>query len=333
VEDFDPFADTGSPDWLTQSTPVQSDAPASAPSAPSYSSGVDTEIMSPFDDGSAPSWLRQAKQSAPDNDGGDDFGRAVVSGAYGTLANLGGAAEYIVGEGGVSTAIKEFGRRKSDETIAGMSERGRRELGATFIRQEGKDNVFDADISSFRALALKAGSSLPSLVASVFPAGAATRLAQVVGATRTGAAAVGTGVGGVVGGAMTGGATYEDIQSDLRKVPDAKLQEQNDLYYYLRSNGLSEKDARKDLETFIIGAKPLVMAGITALTSRFGVEGLVAKGVAGTGAKGVLRNIGRGAVGLRIARHGGPRARIVGLPAVGRAARDRNDEEREQGYE
>lgn len=219
----------------------------------------------------------------------NDFGRAVASGAYGVAKDVGGAGEFIAGEGGASTRLKEFGQKGNEAWVGSMSERGQRDLRASVLPGVSDSTIWDEGATgAFRAIATKAGASLPSLVASVIPAGVAARLLG---------AGAGVVAGGVAGGAMSGGSTYEDIQSDLRKVGDIELQNQNDYYYALRSRGMSEADARKELETLVIGAKPLVIAGITALTSRFGVEGLVARGAAGEGVKGVVRGAGRGLVG------------------------------------
>jgi len=218
-----------------------------------------------------------------------DLGRATVAGAYGVASALGGAGEYLQGgaeEGSLSTQLREFGNEGAEAWSGSMSKRGQRELRAGVI--EG-DTIWDQGVSgAVRSLALKTGSSIPSLVASVLPGGL---VARALGAT------AGTVAGGSVAAGISGGGVFEEIQSGILKSPDAQLQSQSELYAELRARGMSENEAKRELVDFAAGSKPLIMAAITAGTSAFGLEGFVAGLTAGGGSRGIARSALRGATG------------------------------------
>jgi hypothetical protein len=218
-----------------------------------------------------------------------DLGRATVAGAYGVASALGGAGEYLQGgaeQGSLSTQLREFGNEGAEAWAGSMSKRGQRELRAGVI--EG-DTIWDQGVSgAVRSLALKTGSSIPSLVASVLPGGL---VARALGAT------AGTVAGGSVAAGISGGGVFGEIQSGILKSPDAQLQSQSELYAELRARGMSEDEAKRELVDFAAGSKPLIMAAITAGTSAFGLEGFVAGLMAGGGRKGIAASALRGATG------------------------------------
>lgn len=240
------------------------------------------------------SWLTpEGKKDEPGFAG--DFGRAVVSGGYGIASDFGGLGEYAAGEGGASTALKKFGEEGEKSWRGSMSERGQKELGATFIPMEGAPSIWDNDVSLFRSLALKAGASLPSLAATLVPAGVVGRIASVAG--KGVGAVAGSAAAGATAGAMNAGAVYNGIVEDMRKVSDEKLIADNPVYRAMRERGADEATARKELEKTYVGIKPLIMGAITMALSGVGVEGMVAARAAGAEARGVMAGIRRGAAG------------------------------------
>ena len=227
-----------------------------------------------------------------------DYGRAAASGAYGVAGAAGAAAQYVTGaeEGSLAARLRRFGETGAEEQISRMSPAARRAISAGVLPGEGED-IFDPNVSTRSAIGLKVTSSLPSLAASLLPGGLAARLALRAGAAAAGAGAVGTAAGGAAAGVLTGGDVFERIQSGVLSMSDEELREESPGYDGLRDMGFSEEEAKRRVVEKTAGFKPLYMAGLTALTSKYGVEGLLASRVAGAGTRGVLRGAGVGALG------------------------------------
>lgn len=167
------------------------------------------------------------------------------------------------------------------------SPRAQRVKQMSVLPKEGQESAIGS-WKNFKDFVLVNGvESVPSLVASAVPAMA---LGPVFGAT---AATVGA---GVLGGAMNAGDVYNEIVENLEKTPDAKLQWVSPEYRAYRMS-MDEPDARIMFRQTVAGYKPLIAAAITIATSKYGVEGLVARRSAGEAVPTRLVNAALGLAG------------------------------------
>ena len=215
-----------------------------------------------------------------------DYGRAITSGGAGVVSGLAGGAEYLTG-GALGGDTRRYFGEISDEQVKAMSPAGRRAIQAEFLPEQGGVSVFE-NLSS--SLGLKTVSALPSLVASIIPAGIAVKALQ--GAS-LGARALGAGVATRgTAGLMAGGDVAGQIYSEVEKLSDKDLQAKSELYAGYRSM-MPEADARRQFMQEVAGAAPAAAALISAAIG--GAEGQVAGRLAGKAATGVLRGVGQGA--------------------------------------
>src|SRR5215207_7240954 len=225
-----------------------------------------------------------------------DYARSVAAGTYGVGGALAGAVNYAT-----RGAIPEWGELREQMKVgaeaqtAQMSPRAQRALSAKVLSGDG-ETIWDPEVSTSGALGLRFAQAIPSLVASMVPGAIVARAALAAGAGATAAGTAGTIAGGVSGGAQTGGDVFNQIMDDLVKEPDERLQTTSDTYRGLRAMGMPELEAKDLLVRQSAGYKPLIMAGITALTSRYGVESMVAHRAAGQAGRGLARGAGLGLV-------------------------------------
>jgi len=204
----------------------------------------------------------------------------------GVISGLAGGAEYLTG-GALGGDTRRYFGEISDDQIKAMSPVGRRAIQAEFLPEQGGVSVLE-NLSS--SLGLKTVSALPSLVASIIPAGIAVKALQ--GAS-LGARALGAGVATRgTAGLMAGGDVAGQIYSEVEKLSDKDLQERSELYAGYRSM-MPEADARRQFMQEVAGAAPAAAALVSAAIG--GAEGQVAGRLAGKAATGVLRGIRSGA--------------------------------------
>ena len=215
-----------------------------------------------------------------------DYGRAITSGGAGVVSGLAGGAEYLTG-GALGGDTRRYFGEISDEQVKAMSPAGRRAIQSEFLPGAGETSVFDNFASS---LGLKTVAALPSMVASIIPAGIAVKALQ--GAS-LGARVLGAGVATRgTAGFMAGGDVAGQIYSEVEKLSDKDLQAKSELYAGYRSM-MPEADARRQFMQEVAGAAPAAAALISAAIG--GAEGQVAGRLAGKAATGVLRGIRSGA--------------------------------------
>lgn len=215
-----------------------------------------------------------------------DYYRGLASGGAGVISGLAGGAEYLTG-GALGGDTRRYFGEISDDQIKAMSPVGRRAIQAEFLPEQGGVSVLE-NLSS--SLGLKTVSALPSLVASIIPAGIAVKALQ--GAS-LGARALGAGVATRgTAGLMAGGDVAGQIYSEVEKLSDKDLQERSELYAGYRSM-MPEADARRQFMQEVAGAAPAAAALVSAAIG--GAEGQVAGRLAGKAATGVLRGIRSGA--------------------------------------
>jgi hypothetical protein len=228
-----------------------------------------------------------------------DYGRAVTSGGYGLGAGVSSAVQYATGaeEDSIAARMRRWFEEGADAETKKMSAAAQRAISASVLPGQGSD-IWDKDVAAGSAIGLKVASSLPSLAASLIPGGLAARLAVAGGASVAAAAGIGTAVGGAAAGVQTAGDVFEDIQRGILEMPDEELQKESPTYAGFRSMGFTEDEAKRRITEKAAGFKPVYMAALTALTSKYGVEGLVASRAAGrAGVAGLARRAGGAALG------------------------------------
>ena len=218
-----------------------------------------------------------------------DYVRKFAADAYAIPGQLAGAAEYAfrIPSGTDLESIRDWSEEGAQAQIRKMSPGAQRNLNATFLPGEGP-TIFDKDISTGHALGLRAVGVIPSVLASIIPG---ALVARVAGAT------AGTLAGTTVAAGQTAGDTYNAIVAGFRDMPDDQLRAESPAYQGFRNMGMSEREARERLVETVTSYKPALMGAITMVTSRYGVEGLVASRVAGETGRGLLRSTGRGLAG------------------------------------
>jgi hypothetical protein len=232
-----------------------------------------------------------------------DYARAVVSGGYGVIKDVAGAGQYVTGgdEQGIAAGARRWAEEGSQGQLEQSSPTAQRYLSAKWLPGGEGPTIWDKDVSIPHALGLQVASSFPSLAASLIPGGVVARVAKAAGAGVAAAGAYGAAAGGTAGGVLTGGDLFVDIQNDILKMPDEQLQKESDIYRGLRGMGMTEEDAKHQVVSSAAGLKPVYMAAITAFTSKYGVEGMLAKRVAEKGAatagQGVIKGVLHGAAG------------------------------------
>ena len=222
-----------------------------------------------------------------------DYGTALKSGAKGVQKSIAGAQQYVMEKVASSPEVMKDSIPEQERNLYGLeqkvisnefSEGARRIKSASLMPKEGQESAFN-NLGSW--IALNGVEALPSVVSSIIPA---ALLAPILGSA---AAAYGA---GAVGGIINGGDLYNDIVEAVESKDDAFLKQNAPAYAGYRTM-MDERDARAMLRSDMAGFKPVLAAAFTMLTSKYGVEGLLAKKSAGEAVGGRLKSAAVGGVG------------------------------------
>ena len=193
--------------------------------------------------------------------------------------------ESAIGEGIASGSqyLQDVVNGWGEDLEAGLSEPAKERLLAEFGSQQFWENPASS-------LLLKATRTTPSMAATI-------------GATLFAPGAVGAriAIAGVSGG-LSATQTINDMYGMTDKQSDEDLIKTSPIYKQFRKDGLSEKDARKELNSIMIGYKPFVLGAVGAATSLFGPEAQIAralgeKGLGKAFGGGIATRVGKGVVG------------------------------------
>lgn len=230
-----------------------------------------------------------------------DAGNSLAAGAAGFGASLAGAAEYVVGSGGVATRAREGLQDFAAERVQAMSPQMQRARsrewlpGGTNPDGSRTENVWE-DGGGWGALAAQALEALPSLFATVVPGGLLARGMSAAGAT---IAATRAGVGAVAGGvtgASLAGEVFNSVVDELQNRDDSARREVSPFYRDLREQGMGEGEALDRTIREAAGYKPLLAGALGAVAGHF-LEGRAIADVATGRAGGVVSSALRGARG------------------------------------
>lgn len=222
-----------------------------------------------------------------------DYGTALKSGAKGVQKSIAGAQQYVMEKVASSPEVMKDSIPEQERNLYGLeqkvignefSEGARRIKSASLMPKEGQESAFN-NLGSW--IALNGVEALPSVVSSIIPA---ALLAPILGSA---AAAYGA---GAVGGIINGGDLYNNIVEAVESKDDAFLKQNAPAYAGYRTM-MDERDARAMLRSDMAGFKPVLAAAFTMLTSKYGVEGLLAKKSAGEAVGGRLKSAAVGGVG------------------------------------
>lgn len=239
----------------------------------------------------APDWLKTFQQ----------LDRHGTGAFIESLANAGDyVQQFFTPEGETmdpnrtTQAVREWAKGFQQDAINNLSKRTSKLL---------QQDLHDTDWSDMLdALIIKSVDTAPGVVAGMMAGGGAGLGAQALGAgTR---AIAGASFAGAVGtGAAQGvGQVYQDIAEGINKASDAELKAASPSYADNRNSGMSEEAAKAQLVKDAGWMQPLLAGAVTGLTSKFGIEGLLAKKMAGElitegFIKGGLKGFMKGAVG------------------------------------
>lgn len=223
-------------------------------------------------------WIDNAEEKSPE---WGDYGKSVAAGVSDVQGMYRAAGRYLAEKAGDKDSERYYraGEKLSDmdseDAVAGMSEAGRKRIGATITSEDFWKHPLSAT-------ALKATRQTPSMAAAMIPA----VLLPGIGGATAGAA--------LMGGAMTSAQTLGDIYKLVDDAPEGTLQT---IPYYaaLRSMGMSEEDARRDYGEMIRGNKPLIAFALGAVTNAFGPAAGAARALKGGAA--AVSGAGRGVMG------------------------------------
>src|SRR6478736_122521 len=213
-----------------------------------------------------------------------DFGSALAVGATGLAKGAAALGDTVVGNEN-TRKNRDYWNMEGEAALSTFSDEGRKRFSSSFIPGDDDESFWDAP---FTSAALKLTAATPSLIASALPGGLVGR---ALGAT------AGMLAGGGAGALINAGDVTDNIYASVERMSDAELREQSEMYDAYRSGGMDEKDARRAFTRDIVGYKPLVAAAITALTSKYGVEGLVARMSGGEAGKGFIKGAATGFLG------------------------------------
>lgn len=206
-----------------------------------------------------------------------DYLNALKVGTAGVQAGVAGARQYI-GEKLSRTpetmkeGPNELERRAyklQQEIYADDYSPGAKRIKAqSLLPKEGQESAW-GNLRQF--IALNGVESAPSIMASVIPAALVAPVAGV---------AAGTYAAGVAGGLMNAGDLFNDISGSIEKKSDEELRADVPAYAAYR-NMMDEKSARAALRSDMVGFKPVISAAFTILTTKYGLENVLARRGAG----------------------------------------------------
>ena len=203
-----------------------------------------------------------------------DYPKAGVAAVGSGLKGVGHVVQEVAGRGPVSEWLQETGKGIKERAEGMQSEQFK------FAQEEG---VFGA----------KPGAAIAGLVSGSVPALLATAGATAAAVTVGAPAAVAAGVGGGVAALLGTGSVFDNLDESFKKMSPAELAEISPAFKRNIEGGMNEKEARDKFLTENASWYPYGAGLVSILTSRFGVEPMVAKILTG---KLVAQGITRGAV-------------------------------------
>jgi hypothetical protein len=233
---------------------------------------------------------RRRESTDEDQVSWSDWGKAVGAGAVGVAGSLAGAAEYVT-QGEVGGDTRRALGKVSEDIMKSTSPAMRQASDADFL--PGGDNETVLDVGVGRSLGAKSMQALPSLIASLVPAGLAVTAARGVGAAAATRAAVGAGAARATAGVLNAGEVASNIFGEIEKLSDEQLADMAPAFAGYLSMGLSPEEARKRYKNKVAGAAPIIAGALSAALG--GVEAGVGRRLGGEAAKGLIRGAGKGA--------------------------------------
>lgn len=184
-------------------------------------------------------------------------------------------------------ADRKYLEKMAEVDAESYSPRAKQVKAMSALPKDGQESAFGSWANFKDFVVVNGVEAVPSLVASALPA---ALVGPVLGATAATVAA------GGVGSALNAGDLYNDIAKSIDSLPDAELQRKSEGYRAYRGM-MGEEDARAAFRSDLVGYKPLISAAITALTTRYGVEGLIARRAGGEATHGFVKSTGIGVLG------------------------------------
>ena len=203
-----------------------------------------------------------------------DYPKAGVAAVGSGLSGVGHVIQEVAGRGKVSEWLQETGKGIKERAEGMQSEQFK------FAQEEG---VFGA----------KPGAAIAGLVSGSVPALLATAGATAAAATIGAPAAVAAGVGGGVAALLGTGSVLDNLDESFKKMSPAELAAISPAFKRNIEGGMGEQEARDKFLTENASWYPYGAGLVSILTSRFGVEPMVAKILTG---KLVAQGITRGAL-------------------------------------
>ena len=255
-------------------------------------------------------WATEAKEPQEPTYG--DYGRTIQSGAGSALAGTAGVLRWAFDNGKNSSgelwkSVEDIGNRVASDASEGMTDEGR----ARFEAGITSPKFWEHPVSS---MALKATGQVPNLVAMALPGGVINdaRMAMAASMAIGGTLSAGDLVDGVI---QKTDALSED---ELQKIP---------LYKGLRADGATEREARQQYNSTILGMKPAIAFSLGAGSDLFGPVGNIIRGAKGEarhglvragveGAAGEIPDEGYGALGQQQAEIEGGLRKELDIPAI-----------------
>ncbi len=219
-----------------------------------------------------------------------DYGKSIASGVVGIGEGAAALGEWAGSDN--AAAIRQSLKGVSKGIEDSMSPAAQRASDASlWDKGDGGSTVWDEGI--WRSLGLKTANALPSLVASIIPAGAVGMGLRAAGfAAKTAGVAAGATAKGAAS-LMNAGDLTDDIMSRVEAMSEEELYKESATYRGYIELGMQPEGAREQFKRDMIGARPALAATITYLTG--GLEGQLGSRVGGAAAKGVWQGVKSGA--------------------------------------
>src|SRR6185436_2948474 len=232
----------------------------------------------------------------PDQQHADDLAGDVLWGDYAT-ALAAGSTDVV---GSIPAVTRWIGESMPEDSLFGqmLVNRGRyheRKLNETAedLTSSMSDSAQARSLATigssdflahpFSSLALKTTRTAPSIAASIgatlFTAGGAPSMAAIA----------------AVSGGLSAGETLNEMYTAVDNMDDKDLRKSSTIYDGYRKRGLSEDQARRELDRAMIGYKPFGLFALGAVTGVVGPAGQIA---------GVLGKAGLGKAATEVAKRG-----------------------------
>lgn len=216
-----------------------------------------------------------------------DYGRTVLAGVGDVARFTGKGVEYALGRTGPGDWLIEQGKGLSDYEESQMSD----------IARQRQGGIFNSD-DKLSSIGLMTARSAPSAIVSAAlgigggMGAAAFTTSKAIQYMVSFAASVG--VGGVP---QSIGQVYDQISEGIAGAKEDALRKESPEYVKLRET-MDDVTARVQLQREMAKFYPLIAGAVTAVTSKYGIDGMIANKIAGnTLAGGVLKGALKGAAG------------------------------------